>query len=105
MPNPKKPKNANKVTNNKEKQSSTVQFTSGTAESDAPQKDTVREKLANFYVKGYIFIIAGVLFVLLLGCYTINDIKDLLLALSGVLSGPLGFIIGFYFKEDIKGNK
>lgn len=28
-----------------------------------------------------------------------NDYKDLLTTVSSILSGPLGFIIGFYFKE------
>jgi hypothetical protein len=34
-------------------------------------------------------------------CYSVTDIKDILLAESGILSGPLGFIIGFYFKEEL----
>ena len=28
----------------------------------------------------------------------VADVKDMLVAISGVLSGPLGFIIGYYFK-------
>ena len=30
--------------------------------------------------------------------YTPDDYKDLLVAVSGILSGPLGFIVGYYFK-------
>jgi len=31
--------------------------------------------------------------------FTIEHYKDLLTTVSSILSGPLGFIIGFYFKE------
>lgn len=31
--------------------------------------------------------------------FTTDDYKDLLTTVSSILSGPLGFIIGFYFKE------
>lgn len=74
----------------------------GTAESNPEPKDSVRGVIAPFYVKAYICIIAGSLLLLVLCGYTINAIKDVLLAISGVLSGPLGFIIGFYFKEELK---
>lgn len=30
----------------------------------------------------------------------LDGYKDLLLAVSGILSGPLGFIIGYYFKSN-----
>ena len=29
----------------------------------------------------------------------VADVKDMLVAISGVLSGPLGFIIGYYFRD------
>lgn len=67
-----------------------------------PTRESIQAELARFYVRGFILIIAGVLIVTLFLCFTINDIKDILLAISGVLSGPLGFIIGFYFKEELK---
>lgn len=81
------------------------QVTSGTAQSDSGTKNSVREKIAPVYVYSFLGIIGGVLLISFHKGYTINDIKDLLLAISGIMSGPLGFIIGFYFKEEIMGNK
>lgn len=70
--------------------------------SASPTKQGVQAQLALFYVKGFVIIVAGVLIVTLFTCRTIDDIKNILLAISGVLSGPLGFIIGFYFKEEVQ---
>lgn len=65
----------------------------------SPARETVRSKIGMFYIKAFVYIIAAALFASLICCYTITETKDLLLAISGILSGPLGFIIGFYFKE------
>ncbi len=63
-------------------------------------KDKTRTQIANLYVRAFLIIICATLIYMLLYSYSINDIKDVLLAESGILSGPLGFIIGFYFKEE-----
>lgn len=63
-------------------------------------KITTQSQIGIVYVYGFLGIIAFVLLFTLWNCYKVVDIKDLLLAISGVLSGPLGFIIGYYFKED-----
>lgn len=70
------------------------------AQSTKPPKDWTRHILALVYVIAFLIIVAFTLVLMLWHCYTISDIKDILLAESGILSGPLGFIIGFYFKEE-----
>lgn len=65
-------------------------------------KDETRKILATRFVHSFLVIIGGTILIMLFSCYTINDIKDVLLAESGILSGPLGFIIGFYFKEELE---
>lgn len=64
----------------------------------AEKREGTRSSIALFYVIGYLVIIAGVLIMSAVKDYTIGDNKDMLLAISGILSGPLGFIIGYYFK-------
>ena len=64
----------------------------------AEKREGTRSSIALFYVIGYLVIIAGVLVMSAFKNYTISDNKDMLLAISGILSGPLGFIIGYYFK-------
>lgn len=71
-------------------------------QSPTPSKVSTQSRIGLYYVSGFLIIIAGVVLITLFRCYPVVDIKDLLLALSGILSGPLGFIIGFYFKEDIQ---
>lgn len=75
---------------------------SGQSLGHSEQMDSKREKtrsnIALIYVIAYLFIIAGALTVGYWKGYSVNDHKDILLAISGILSGPLGFIIGYYFK-------
>ncbi len=61
-------------------------------------REHTRSKIALYYVLGYLFIIIMVIWLGLWTKFTVTDYKDMLLAISGILSGPLGFIIGFYFK-------
>lgn len=68
--------------------------------SRAEKREDTRSKIALYYVCGFLAIIA---FALGIGLFykglTVNDTRDLLLGISGILSGPLGFIIGYYFKS------
>lgn len=73
-----------------------------TEQSPAPAKESTQREIGLFYVRAFVIIIGGVILLTLIFCYSVTDIKDLLLAISGVLSGPLGFIIGFYFKEELQ---
>ncbi|MEM7486700.1 MAG: hypothetical protein AAF348_15945 [Bacteroidota bacterium] len=71
------------------------------------KKSTVDEKREkNRGALAFVFVILFfcVIFVTFVIGYTtegfeIQDYKDLLTTVSSILSGPLGFIIGFYFKE------
>lgn len=61
-------------------------------------KENTRSKIAQIYVWAYFGVIAATF---VIGCcnkFEVTDYKDMLIAVSGVLSGPLGFIVGYYFK-------
>jgi hypothetical protein len=61
-----------------------------------------RESTRSYIAVGYLVAFFGIIvFAFIIGLcnnFKVADYKDILLAVSGVLSGPLGFIIGFYFK-------
>jgi len=61
-------------------------------------REHTRSKIALYYVVGYLGIIVIVLAIAAYKGFDVTDYKDMLLAVSGILSGPLGFIIGYYFK-------
>ena len=66
--------------------------------------DVKREKNRGVLAMVFVILFFCVIFVtFIIGYYTdgfeTNDYKDLLTTVSSILSGPLGFIIGFYFKE------
>ena len=61
-------------------------------------KENTRSKIATLYV---LCFFAVILLVFITGCcknFDVDDYKDLILTVSGVLTGPLGFIVGYYFK-------
>ncbi len=68
-------------------------------ESHNLRRETTRSKIANFYVIAF-FSTIGITF-LLGACnqFEVKDYRDMLITVSGILSGPLGFIIGYYFKS------
>ena len=71
-----------------------------TKEQRAGKRESVRSQIALNYIFGFfIIIILGLLIGWAQG-FQIKDYKDLLIAISGILSGPLGFIVGFYFKDN-----
>lgn len=64
----------------------------------AEKREDTRSKIALCYVVGYLGL---VLVILIRGWWIgIGDLKDLLVTISGILSGPLGFIVGYYFKSE-----
>jgi len=65
--------------------------------SDA-RKETTRTYIAQLYVWAFFIVIAVVFIVGLLMSFSVDEYKDMLVTVSGVLSGPLGFIVGYYFK-------
>lgn len=76
----------------------TASLTGLTGKNQTPSEGT-RNNLAMIYVIGYLFIVAAILLIGYIKNWEIDNYKDLLLAASGVLSGPLGFIVGYYFKS------
>ena len=77
------------------------------AETDKPEisskgssdpKENTRSRIAMIYVCAF-FIVIDIVFVIgFLKCFKVDEYKDMLVTVSGVLSGPLGFIVGYYFK-------
>ncbi|MFC1663944.1 hypothetical protein ACFL0A_02370 [Patescibacteria group bacterium] len=63
------------------------------------QEDT-RSKIAFYYVLGFIAIILYVLTLYWATKMPIDSLNNLLITISGILSAPLGFIIGYYFKSN-----
>ena len=54
--------------------------------------------IARLYVWAF-FIVIGIVFLVgILECFSVDEYTDMLVTISGVLSGPLGFIVGYYFK-------
>lgn len=69
------------------------------AEGRANKREGTRSQIALYYVLGFLFIICMCFVVSGFEKLNINDTRDLLVSVSGILSGPLGFIIGYYFKS------
>jgi hypothetical protein len=61
------------------------------------QRGIARNIIAVFYVFAFFGTIAAGFLVGLHNGFDIKDYKEMLLAISAVLSGPLGFIIGYCF--------
>ena len=72
--------------------------TFGHSEQMDSKREATRSHIALIYVIAYVSIIAGAIILGTWKSFTIDDHRDILLAISGILSGPLGFIIGYYFK-------
>lgn len=68
-------------------------------ENRANKREGTRSHIALFYVIGFLVIVVLVLVISAYKDFELSGFKDLLLAISGILSGPLGFIIGYYFKS------
>jgi len=68
----------------------------------AMRREDARYKIALYYVSGFILIIFYVLTLYWITKMSIDNLTDLLITISGILSGPLGFIIGYYFKTHTK---
>lgn len=68
------------------------------AKSSSDSRETTRSKIAIIYVYAFFAVIAVVFIIGFFKCFKVDEYKDLLVTISGVLSGPLGFIVGYYFK-------
>ena len=69
-----------------------------TQRGNSDPKENTRSKIAQIYVWAF-FVVIGIVFVIgLCKQFDVDSYKDMLVTVSGVLSGPLGFIVGYYFK-------
>lgn len=68
------------------------------AESPEQKRETTRSTIAKIYLWCFFVILAAGMAFCACFAQQVSDVKDMLVAISGVLSGPLGFIIGYYFK-------
>lgn len=66
--------------------------------SNSRKKESTRTFIAQLYVWAFFAIILLVFVTGWCNCFKVEDYKDMLIAVSGTLSGPLGFIVGYYFK-------
>lgn len=64
----------------------------------AIKREDTRYRIALYYVCGFILIFFYALTIAFIRGMKTSDLTDLLVSISGILSGPLGFIIGYYFK-------
>ena len=71
---------------------------------DNSPKENTRSKIANTYIWGFFIVIGISLIICCFDCAKgrVKEYSDLLITISGILSGPLGFIIGYYFKSGDK---
>lgn len=71
---------------------------------DNSPKENTRSKIASTYIWGFFIVIGISLIICCLDCAKgrVKEYSDLLITISGILSGPLGFIIGYYFKSGDK---
>ena len=64
----------------------------------ANKKESTRTYIAQLYVWAFFLVIACVFVIGFFKDFKVDEYKDMLVTVSGVLSGPLGFIVGYYFK-------
>ena len=77
-------------------------LTDKSEDSTEHNRETTRSHIAKIYVYAF-FITIGISFIVgLINCFKPKEYTDLLITISGILSGPLGFIIGYYFKASQK---
>ena len=70
----------------------------GKNKGNSDPKENTRSRIAQIYVWAF-FVVIGLVFVIgCFKCFNVDEFKDMLITVSGILSGPLGFIVGYYFK-------
>ena len=69
-------------------------------EDEKPEhREHTRSKMALLFVLGFFSILfLCIAYAAKVGA-TLNELKDILVAIIGALSGTLGFIVGFYYKS------
>lgn len=63
-------------------------------------REDARGRVATIFVVGFFFVLlAGIIVAALDGTDRVGSVTSIMLAISGILSGPLGFVIGYYFRS------
>jgi len=92
----------NQVAQSTSNQETVNLFTGGgrlvTKEQRKGKRESVRSYIALSFIAGFFLVIFIGLGIGMYNYFDTKEYKDILIAISGILSGPLGFIIGFYFK-------
>ena len=68
------------------------------SKSSSDPKENTRSRIAMIYVCAFFGVIVVGFGIGLFSCFKVDEYKDMLVTVSGILSGPLGFIVGYYFK-------
>jgi len=64
------------------------------------KREDTRGRLAIYLVVGFfVILVVGMIISALNEGDKVNSMKETLLVVSGILSGPLGFVIGYYFRS------
>ncbi len=70
-----------------------------TKEQRKGKRENVRSQIALNFILGFFLILFMAMCIGWYFSFTTEQFKDMLVTISGILGGPLGFIIGFYFKD------
>lgn len=70
-----------------------------TTEQRKGKRENVRSQIALNFILGFFLIIFMAMCIGWYFEFKTQEFKDMLVSISGILGGPLGFIIGFYFKD------
>lgn len=70
--------------------------------SQSDPKESTRSRIAQIYVIAFFCVIGVVFYIGYNVPFSVDEYKDMLVTVSGILSGPLGFIVGYYFKASSK---
>ena len=76
-----------------------IQSSSG-AHSDGDPKEHTRGKMASIFILGFFLVIILCFVYAAWKQAAIDEVKDLVIAVIGALSGLIGFVIGYYFKTN-----
>jgi nitrogen fixation/metabolism regulation signal transduction histidine kinase len=64
------------------------------------KREDTRGRLAMVFLLGFFVILLVALIVAVISSDDkVTAIKEVVLAISGILSGPLGFVVGYYFRS------
>jgi hypothetical protein len=69
------------------------------------ENNRFRIRAATLIIAGYLIFILGAMVISAISLFlpikgTVNDVKDIILTISAIFSGPLGLIIGYFYRAD-----